>query len=161
MAPQPAHPLKPLDPRQAEFVRLLAEGGGDAYAAAIQAGYAENTAKGVVANLLSKANVALAIARAVRPRLASTIPMALGVLENLAQHAVSEKVRCDAAKSLLDRAGIIAPKAREDRSAIETPLHELTAEELRALAYKLDGELASRATLVGGDAPDPVAELIE
>jgi phage terminase small subunit len=160
MAPQPAHPLKSLDPRQTEFVRLVVEG-GDAYQAAIQAGFAENTARGVVANLLSRPNVALAIAKAARPRLARSIPLALATLEYLAERAQSEKVRLEASKTLLDRAGIIAPKAQEDRSAIETPLHELTADELRALAHRLDGELASRATLVGGDATDPVAELIE
>jgi phage terminase small subunit len=97
-----------LDNRQAEFIRLYIET-GDHYLAAKGAGYSEGTAK-CSAQLLNKPNIAFAISVAARFRLASKIPMALGVLEHLAEHAVSERVRMESATRLLDRAGLMPLK---------------------------------------------------
>jgi hypothetical protein len=63
--------------------------------------------------------------------------------------AQSERVRLEASKAWLDRAGLVAPAPpKEDKNMVEKPLHEMTLEELRALADKLEGELAGRATPV-------------
>jgi hypothetical protein len=58
----------------------------------------------------------------------------------------------DAAKTLLDRAGHIAPRAIVDKATHELSLHELSLGDLRQLAEKLEGEIAGRAKDIS-DAP--------
>ncbi len=105
--------------------------------------------------------VAMAVVQA-RLRLARDIPMALGTLEHLAEHAVSEKVRLEAAVKLLDRAGIVPPAPpKEDPNMPEKPLHELSTEELRALAARLEDEIAGRARPIAPCAGSGVVHQIE
>jgi hypothetical protein len=148
-------PIK-FDKRQAEFVRLYIET-GDRYVAAKSAGYSEGTAKNAT-QLLNQPNIAFAITAVARYRLASKVPMALAVLEHLAEHAVSERVRMESATRLLDRAGLAPPKALDERRDPEKPIHELSISELRAKADQLEQELAARARDI---TPDPTTELIE
>jgi phage terminase small subunit len=135
-------PIK-LDNRQQEFIRLYVET-GDHHAAARAAGYSEGTIKGSV-QLLTRPNIAFAISVAARFRLASKIPMALAVLEHLAEHAVSERVRMESATRLLDRAGLSPPKPADDRRDTDKPLNEMTIEEMRAYRDKLESEIGNRA----------------
>jgi phage terminase small subunit len=147
-----------LNDRQADFVAAYVEI-GEATAAAIAAGYSAATARVASTQILSLPHIALAISRAARLRLARGVPLALNTLEYLVEKAVSEKVRLDASKALLDRAGIVPPKAQENPNGIEKPLHEMSMDELRAMANRLEDELAGRAKVVT-DVPDPVAELL-
>lgn len=61
----------------------------------------------------------------------------------------SARVRMDAAKTILDRAGLVA---RPEQAAAERGLSELSADDLRALIGQLQAEEAERA------AAPPVAE---
>src|SRR5262245_8849979 len=82
---------------QARFVEFYVES-GNPHQAALLAGYAPATARTAGTEILKVPHVAQAVARAVLQRLASSAPMALHVLEYLAQNEdVSEKVRLDAA----------------------------------------------------------------
>jgi len=154
------HPVPAFDrsltQRQAEFVARYVEC-GDPVQAAIDSGYSTTTAKAAGTEILNSPRVALEIARAARLRLARDVPLALGVLRHLAEHAASERVRMDSATRLLDRAGIVAPKPQTGRSEIDVPLHELTAEELRLKVERFENALFERAKPVG-EAAD--AELI-
>jgi phage terminase small subunit len=137
-----------LNQRQSDFVGRFVEH-GDAHKAALEAGYAPATARTAGTEILQLPHIAAAVGRAVHKRLVSGAPLALRIVETLMKdETVSAKVRLDAAKTILDRAGYIAPKAKEGRSDTETPLHEMSTEELRAMAARLEHEIAGRAKLV-------------
>ena len=153
-------PLKTLNARQAAFVSAYIEGASP-HEAALSAGYAEGTARVAGTQLLESPNIALAIARAARIRLARDVPLALSTLRWLTEHSPSHKVRLDAATRLLDRAGIVPPKAPDPPGEFEKPLHELTQEQLYALVAKwtvsaavAEHELGNRAKAVN-PSPDP------
>lgn len=136
--------ISDLNERQGVFVRSFIEH-GDARKAAEEAGYTGTTVRNAHTQLLNTPRIAIAIAVAARDRLARAVPMALNTLEHLVQHAVSERVKVDAAKAILDRAGLVAPRAPEAGEP-DKPLNEKSAEELRSLIDKWEGELANRAT---------------
>jgi hypothetical protein len=70
-------------------------------------------------------------------------PLALSVLvETCRDQAAPARVRVDAAKTILDRAGIAARQAPEPGAK---PLSDMGTGELRALVERLEGELAGRA----------------
>jgi terminase small subunit-like protein len=123
---------KNLSARQAAFVAEYVSG-GNAHAAALSAGYAEGTARVAGTQLLESPNIALAIAKAVRIRLASAAPMALNVLTHLAEKGVSERVRMESASRLLDRAGHVPPRPTDNQSKPDAPLHEYTVEQLHEI----------------------------
>ncbi len=104
---------------------------GDPRKAAIEAGYPRATAEAIGRELLDRPNIALGIARAARPRLMRSLPMALTTLDYLAEKAVSERVRLEAAKAIVDRCGLVPPKPHTERED-DIPLHEMTLEELQA-----------------------------
>src|SRR5215470_15259129 len=133
-----------LTDKQSRFVELFVDT-GKIYESAIASGYSELTAKQASVEVLSRPSVARAIVYAARQRLARTIPMNIGVLEHLRDTAQSEKIRMDCATRLLDRAGIVPPKAEEAASPLEKPLHGLNAEELRAKEAHFKYELSNRA----------------
>lgn len=66
-----------------------------------------------------------------------------------------QKIELGAITDWLDRAGIIPPKAQQERAG-DLQLAEMTVGELRRLADTLDGEIAERAKVV--NAPDSVPE---
>jgi phage terminase small subunit len=112
---------------------------GDPHKAALEAGYAPATARTAGTEILRVPHVAQAVARAVAQRLAMSAPMALAVIEELSSNPdISAKVRLDASKALL---------------------HEMTVEELKTLAARLENELAERATDVSDATlvPEPAA----
>jgi phage terminase small subunit len=145
---------------QAAFVANYVET-GDSHKAALQAGYAPATARTAGTEILRVPHVAQAVARAVAQRLAMSAPMALAVIEELSSNAdISPKVRLDASKALLDRAGFVPPRAAANNvGKIDTPLHEMSVDELKTLAARLENELAERATDVSGATlvPEPAA----
>jgi len=143
--------IQELNAQQRAFVESFIEH-GDARRAAKEAGYKETVVRTADLQMLGAPRIAFAIAMAARGRLARAVPMALNTLEYLAQNAQSEKVKLDASKAILDRAGLVPPAPpKEDKNMVEKPLNEMTVEELRALADKLEGELAGRAKDVTPD----------
>jgi len=156
-----------LSERQAAFVKAFVAT-GDAHQSALTAGYAEATARNAGSQLLDSDNVTMAIVQASRQRLARGAPVALNTLEVLMTKAQSERVRLEASKAWLDRAGLVSLKPPDESREFEKPIHELSINELRALvAYaeanleKGEAELASRAKPVDARVSDPIADLTE
>jgi uncharacterized protein (UPF0147 family) len=85
-------------------------------------------------------------------------PMALHVLIEITEDKTAPKgVRVDAARTLLDRAGYVAPRARE-ATKDEKPLSERTPEELRAFIAQLESTLADKAKPVHGTRVDDTTD---
>ena len=132
-----------LTDKQAEFVRFHCQG-MNATQAAVASGYPEASAAQRGYELLHTPHVLAAIHTATRRRLVSDAPNSVRVLQFLRDNAESEKVRAEAARTLLDRAGLIAPRAAAPDGKANLTLHELSLDELRDLANKLQSEMASR-----------------
>jgi phage terminase small subunit len=94
-----------LTPKQQLFVEQYIANGGRLKQAAVEAGYAEPTASAEANRLMKNPLVRKAIYQEVSQRFASSAPMAVGVIEELALSAKSGMVRLLAAQDLLDRAG--------------------------------------------------------
>jgi phage terminase small subunit len=134
-----------LTEKQARFVEAYVNG-RNITGAAIGAGYSEVTASQIGSALLRVPHVQAAVQAGVRHALALDAPLARRVLVDLAQDAhMNPKIRLEAAKTLLDRAGPVAPRPTTDKSTEHQALHEMSIEQLRALADKLEAELADRA----------------
>jgi phage terminase small subunit len=134
-----------LTPKQAAFVEAYVNG-RNITGAAIDAGYSESTASQIGSALLKTPHVQAAVQAGVRHALALDAPLARRVLVDLAQDVnMHPKIRLDAAKTLLDRAGHVAPRPMMEKRMEEKALHEMPIEQLRALADKLEAELADRA----------------
>jgi hypothetical protein len=63
----------------------------------------------------------------------------------VADEKLDKRLRYACAKTILDRAGHIAPKAVAQGSTAAKPLNEMSMSELRELADKLENELSGRA----------------
>jgi phage terminase small subunit len=113
--------------------------------AAIACGYPESSAAQRGYELLHTAHVLAAIHTAARRRLVADAPTSIRVLQPLRDNAASEKVRAEAARTLLDRAGMIAPRAAAPETKRDLSLHEMSIDDLRNLAGKLEAELSGRA----------------
>jgi hypothetical protein len=110
-------------------------------AAALKAGIGEKAAYG----LLHRPRVVAAILVETRRQLALAAPMGLRVLKTLAETAADEKVKRDCATRILDRAGMVAPRATAADDPGQKQLHEMTIDELHKLAAQLENVLAERA----------------
>lgn len=138
-----------LNDKQRHFVRLAAAS-GDLSGSALKAGYAEAEDG---QRLTELPQVAAAIADELRRVLETKLaPRAFRVLELILKDRRSgARVRVDAAKILLDRAGY-APRPMAVDSLDGRQLSDLSQAELKAIVGKLEDELADRATPVS--APD-------
>jgi hypothetical protein len=146
-----------LTPLQAAFVREFVEGSQDPHDSALAAGYSEGTARCAGRQLLQHPVITQAIALEVRRRFVTSAPLALRIVEWLMENSPSHKVRLDAAKTILDRAGHVPPRPLDGQDEPDKALHEYTYEELKALAIRIENEIVGRARDV---TPDPAAELI-
>lgn len=122
--------------QQRAFAEAYVLGHGNATQAAIQAGYSPVSARQTASRLLHTPHVQDAIQRAqavtLRGRLASK---ALGVLEKvLDDDNAPPGVRVDAAKTVLDRAGMAAFRGGQEPDIYEKPPSQMTFAELEALA---------------------------
>lgn len=141
---------------QARFVHYMSDGAEPARAAEL-AGYKVDTGSTVAYDLLHTAHVLAAIQSEVRRKLVSLAPMALGVIQRMVKDETTPpKLRLDGARTLLDRAGHIAPRAIADKTSADISLHEMTIGELRDLAGKLEGELSTRAKPVNSATAAPL-----
>lgn len=128
---------------------------GNASEAARRAGYSEKTAGEQGRQLLEKPHVYAAITEANRRQISGSMATkAAALLERLVDdEAVSSRVRLEAAKTILDRAGYVAPKAPPEDEE-EKPLEALSIDELERL-------VAKRAAALREVTPAPEADLLE
>jgi hypothetical protein len=111
---------------------------------------------------LRQPEVLLAVHIEVAKRLQASAPIAVRVLEDIfTDTTVSARVRVDAAKAVLDRAGYAPPRAAPPVHGPQLTLTEMSLGELRALAATLEGELSSRAKDVTPAARHPVDALLD
>lgn len=140
--------MRELTEQQAAFVAAYVANGGNATEAAKTASYSETSARQIGSALLDKPHVMEGVRReqhrVIGGELASK---AVGVLRQIVcDENAASKLRLDAAKTILDRAGLIAPKA-EDRSNSEkpgTPWDKLTAGDLKVLLDRAQAAQAAR-----------------
>lgn len=126
-------------------------------------------AAGVVAETgrrwLCQPEILFAVHIEVAKRLQSSAPIAVRVLEDIfTDRTVSARVRVDAAKAVLDRAGYAPPRASPPAHGPQLTLTEMSIAELRALADTLAEELSSRAKDVTPGEPatkNPIDTLLD
>jgi hypothetical protein len=131
--------------RQKVFIERAAAG-IEFHEAGRQAGYSESDIPTAVWRLTQQPAIIAAIQISVARRLALGSGVALRVLnEFVADETLDKRLRVVCAKTLLDRAGHIAPKAVAASQNGAIPLNEMSMADLRQLADKLEGEIAGRA----------------
>lgn len=86
------------------------------------------------------------------------VMVAAQILDN---DTTSDKVRLDAARLVLDRAGYVAPKAAEASTGATKALHEMTREELAERAARLNKEISERSIQVIDDTDSDTSEAQE
>lgn len=147
---------------QEAFCSLVAAG-VDKNEAAARAGYSTTSPGAEASRLMQQPKILAAIQIGVARELMNAAPMALKLLRDIAaDEAVDKRLRVVCAKTILDRAGHIAPKASAPGSKGDVPLNEMSMTDLRALADKLEGELATRAKPVSSAEAAPAkAQTIE
>lgn len=99
--------------------------------------------------------VQAAVHAELRRHLVVGAPLALATLITLCERSESERVRVDAAKAILDRAGFVAPKAQDPGKTADKALNEMSLDDLRDLAARLEEEIAGRARDVTAPATEP------
>lgn len=144
-----------LTDQQSEFVRhFVAAGNGDYEAAALASGYAPSVARSAKNWVTRQPKVLAAIHLEVAKRLQEGAPIALKVLIDIAKDgAAAAKLRLEASKAILDRAGHIAPRARALGDAGEKTLGEMSLDELKATQDRLQNEILARAKPVNAQSP--------
>lgn len=133
--------------------------------AAKRQGYLEphTTAK----RFVTRPDVLLAIRRhSVGTLVGEGVPLAIKTLfQILKDEGAPARVRVDAAKTVLDRAGISAARPSAPEVKNEKALADMSPDELRALISRLENEVAERADPVSAPPPGPlpsqVADLID
>jgi hypothetical protein len=137
--------MRDLTDQQATFVlHYTSTDGciGNATAAARAAGYSEAHARDMGYQLLAKPHVRAAVDEANRRRLSGpAATKATAFLERVVDDECAPlKVRVEAAKTILDRAGFLPPNVVERAAkvnALDKPLHEMTLPELgQAMAHQ-------------------------
>lgn len=123
---------------------------GNASAAARRAGYSEKTAAEQGRQLLQKPHVQAAVKHANERNISGTTATKAAALLDLFIDDVTlpPRVRLDAAKTVLDRAGYIPPKAAAQEDEDDKPMEEWTIEELEAFVRR--GEEAAARESDGG-----------
>ncbi len=156
--------MRELTRKQERFVTNFVTNGGNGADAARKAGFSARTAREHAYALLHIPHVRAAIRaeqeRVLRCNLATR---ALGVLEAIMPDEIAPAgARVDAAKTLLDRAGLPALPHNAARDVIEfdgRALVEMTADELQQVILKsraMQAKLAAGETIDVG--PEPAAE---
>lgn len=150
-----------LSEKNIVFARLLSEN-GDIPAAAKAAGVTRSYAY----DLVRTPAVQAAVAAEVRRKLTIGAPVALSTLiEVVSDKSVSPGTRVKAATAILDRAGFVAPRAAPLGSGVEKTLNEMSIDELKDLAAKLEDELAGRAKAINAppkqDAPSQASDMLD
>lgn len=114
---------------------------------ALNAGYSESVAKLAPYWATRRPQILAAIHLETAATIVTAAPAALDTVRKIQKGEIVEgaKVRLDAAKAILDRAGHIAPRARALGDAGQKTLGEMSLDELKATQERLNSELAARA----------------
>lgn len=148
-------PTKSLTEQQAAFVRHVADG-VDITLAAELSGYEKSSCTSLSLRMMRQPNILANIQINIARNIALGAPAAVKLLRRfVTEETWDPRIRLHAAKTLVGLAGYVAPKASAAAVAGEKPLNELSMTELRALADKLEGELAGRAKEVSSAAVAP------
>lgn len=141
--------MRQLTEQQKTFVREYVRNGGCGADAARAAGYAASRPAQQAHDLLALPHVQEAVhreqARLIGGTLASkAIEVVHRILhdEALAATVSGQKVQLEAAKSVLDRAGHVAPKASEPEMIGDKPITEMSLDELDAFIRQGQAALA-------------------
>lgn len=119
---------------------------GNATQAARRAGYSEKSAHEIGRQTLDKPHVRAAIDDALRAQISG--PMAAKATAYLERAIDDERlparVRLDAAKTILDRGGLVPARSNEEAQAsrLRKPLSEMTVDELDALIAEGEARMA-------------------
>ncbi|WP_169728453.1 terminase small subunit [Geminicoccus roseus] len=141
-----------LTEKQASFVVAYTstpDAIGNASAAARIAGYSVNSAGEIGRQLLEKPHIIAAVRQAIRDQISLSLAgKAVRYLEALVDDETApKKVRLDAAKTILDRAGIAAMPVQLTDDQPKS-LKEMSIDELRALINEAEHDAADRAVPV-------------
>jgi|WetSurMetagenome_2_1015567.scaffolds.fasta_scaffold491022_1 phage terminase small subunit len=154
-----------LNERQAAFVAAYVADctGGktpDSRAAMIKAGYSESYAHAEHNKVMRQPEVLAAIHLETARRIHALAPAALATIDEVRSGVITEgaKVRLDAAKVLLDRAGHIAPRARALGDGTEKTLGEMSLDELKVEQERLQSEILARAKVVNAQPDDATSD---
>lgn len=149
----PGIDLSHLTEKQRTYVDLVATG-VERHRAAALAGYAAGS--NALVSFETNSKIQSAIAALTAARLQSAAPAALALIEKFVRDdAMAPKIRLDAAKDLLNRAGYLPPR-QADATANGKSQNEMTSEELRAMIQQHEQVLAERAKPVGNGAVAPL-----
>lgn len=135
-----------LTDMQRAFVRAYVRNGGNAKAAADEAGYSQSHARAWELTTNPRVMDAIRVeqSRVITGELAT---LAVGVVRDiLNDKELSPKVRLDAAKTVLDRAGHIAPKAEapQDPASVRD-LNQMDRDQLEAFIERAQRAIADQA----------------
>lgn len=127
---------------------------GNGAEAARRAGYSTNSAREIARQLLDKPHIRAAIEKANRDAISGRLSTkAVALLERVMDdESAPAKVRVDAAKTVLDRAGILPPSVAEQlrRARVDgKEVHEMTLEEIQGYIARLEGEMTEVETKAG------------
>lgn len=139
-----------LTEKQLAFVRHITSTGdavGNASKAARLAGYSEASSKEMGYQLLHKPHVRAAIFDANQAMISGELASkAVEVLQGIIEDEnAPQKLRLDAAKTILDRAGVIPPKAPDAPDIADKGLEELSVQELQQQLDDLKAQRAANA----------------
>jgi phage terminase small subunit len=122
---------------------VTGETAGVGGASAAAAGYAPNSARQEAYRLLRHDGVRAEIDRLTREAIGDHAVAAVNLLGRVIQDEKAPiKARVDAAKTILDRAGYIAPKAAEPEDNRPRPVAEMSLAELQAVYDRLQKDIA-------------------
>jgi phage terminase small subunit len=147
--------LRALTEQQARFVAEFTSGKGavgNRAEAARRAGYSPASASELGRQLLEKDHVRAAVDQALRDQIGADLAaQAIAVLrEILEDEKAHPRLRLEASKTILDRAGMIAPKAEEpQRPGARKSLAEMSMEELNEFVRRGEEAMARAATARG------------
>lgn len=122
---------------------------GNASKSAISAGYSERSAAELGRQNLEKGHIQDAIREALRRQVAGKLAAkAVEVLEQVIDDASApQKLRVEAAKTILDRSGIIAPRAPEAPDLKPKRLSEMSIAELEESVAQMRAQQVERQAM--------------
>jgi hypothetical protein len=157
--------MQPLNEQQRSFATFYVsdpDAAGNGTASAIAAGYAPDCAKQTAYRLLRHDGVHAEVDRLTREALGDHATAALGLLGRAVRDEQAPlKVRVDACKTILDRAGFIPPKAADAPRPPSKPTERLSLAELDVMMVELRAEIAAKAAALEAELIDVTPLMIE
>ena len=142
--------LTHLSDRQRVFVLLKSQGFSDADAFK-GAGYQNSAVPANTVAVATHPKVLAAIEATVGGQIRAGAAAAIAYINKVVNdETLAPKLRVEAAKTILDRAGYLPP-TRDERGQGDT-LSEMTPDQLRAFINDAERKLSDKATIINGDA---------